>query len=227
MSQSESQFEVHEAARNGNIQEVTSLLSHSPSRVYVIDEDGRTPLHWACTMNNVELIRAIIPFIKKDLDELVDSSGWTPVHIVSALGNDEALTIFMNTEPQPDINLATLSGTTALHLAVSKGHISTVKLILTEFKARVNVRDKRGCSSLHRAAASGNEVLVRLLVENKAAINATDKDGWTPLHHAFAEGQNSTGLLLIELGADITIENSEGETAGAVAIDEEIRKRFK
>lgn len=219
-------FEIHEAAKNNDISTVSALLTQTPNGIYQLDNDGRTPLHWACSMNNTAVIEEMLRFCKKDIDDLVDSSGWTPVHIVAALGNNEALQLFMNMDPKPDINLATNSGTTSIHLAVSKGHISTVQALLQQYKARVNVRDKRGCSALHRAAAIGNDELVKLLVSKNAAINATDRDGWTPLHHAFAEGQNSTGLLLIELGADQTIENNEGSTAGSVAIDEEIRKKY-
>lgn len=220
-------FALHEAAKNGNLNTITALLTESQSEIYALDNEERTPLHWACTMNNSDMIKAMLPFYKRGLDEMVDVSGWSPVHIVSSLGNDDVLLLFMATEPTPDINLATNSGTTALHLAVSKGHISTVKSIVTDYKPRVNIRDKRGCSALHRAAASGNDTLVKFLVDHKAAINATDCDGWTPLHHAFAEGQNGTGLLLIDMGADSAIESSHGETAGAVALDEEIRQKYK
>lgn len=172
------------------------------------------------------MIQMMLPFVKKDLDDMVDESGWTPVHIVCAVGNNEALGLFMAKEPIPDINLATGQGTTALHLAVSKGHVEVVKLILESYKGKVNVRDKRGLSALHRAAAAGNNALVRLLVAKKAAINATDKEGWTPLHHAWAEGHDGTGMILLELGADDRVEDLEGQTAGMVAIDEEIRKKY-
>ena len=46
------------------------------------------------------------------------------------------------------------------------------------------------------------------------------------MHHAFAEGHNGTGRVLVELGADTRIESRDGETAGAVALDDEIRKMY-
>ncbi|GEQ72265.1 hypothetical protein JCM33374_g5952 [Metschnikowia sp. JCM 33374] len=220
-------FTIHEAAREDKVLTVQNLVRESPQLAIMKDEDSRTPLHWACTMNNERIIEILLPYVKVDLDELVDDSGWTPVHIVAALGNLKVLKKFMERDPRPDIDLATNTGATGLHLAVSKNHYDLVSELIHTYKCSVRAKDRKGYTALHRAAAIGSQPLIRMLVEAKANINATDQDGWTPLHHALAEGHGDVGVLLVSLGADPSAETGAGETPADVATDDNVRKFFE
>lgn len=221
-----SEFPLHQAARDDKPLTVEGLLAERPVLAIQKDDDSRTPLHWACTMNNERIIDILLPYIKIDIDELVDESGWSPLHIAAAVGNQNIVDKLMALKPTPDIDLATSNGTTALHLATSKNHYDLVKKLISQYKCSVRVKDKKGITALHRAAAIGSQPLVKLLVEAKASVNAKDKDGWTPLHHALAEGHGDIGSLLVQLGADAEAETNQGEKAEDVACNESVKKFY-
>jgi ankyrin repeat protein len=65
---------------------------------------------------------------------------------------------------------------------------------------------------LHKAAGSGSEGTVRLLVEKGADVTATDKNGVTVLHEAAGSGREGTVRLLIDKGADARATDKNGET---------------
>lgn len=222
------EYYVHALAREGNIEAVVGALAKERKLLLQKDEDERTPLHWACTSNNTEMVKQMMQFAQNvDLDDLTDASGWTPVHIAAALGNEELVGLFLRHSPVPDVSLATSQGTTALHLATSKNHYEVVKQLVGA-KVNVNVQDKRGQSALHRAASVGSQPIVKALVqEGKARVNVADKDGWTPLHHALAEGHGDVGALLVQLGADPTAVDSDGNTAEKVAVDAKVATYFR
>lgn len=220
-------YTIHAAARENKALLVQSLVEENPKLAVLLDEDLRTPLHWACTMNNPKIVDILLPYVKADLDELVDGSGWTPVHIMAALGNVEVLRKFMQRDPKPDIDLPTNTGATCLHLAVSKNHYDLVAELVRTYKCSVRVKDKQGYTALHRAAAIGSQPLIRILAEAKVNLNATDRDGWTAVHHALAEGHGDVGVLLVLLGANAKAETSSGETPAAVASDENVRKFYE
>lgn len=220
-------YAIHEAAQNDKPLTVQGLLSENPKLAISKDQDSRTPLHCACSLNNEKIIDIILPYVNVDIDDLVDDAGWTPLHIVSAIGNRSVLKKLMAKDPRPDINLPTGTGVTPLHLAVSKNHYDYVKDLLDDYRCSVSVKDNKGQTALHRAAAIGSQPIIRLLAAAKANVNAKDRDGWTPLHHALAEGHADAGALLVLLGADPLIESNAGERPAAVAVNEQVRKYFE
>ncbi|KAI5948683.1 NAS6 [Candida theae] len=231
---SSDKFPIHTAIKEGNFNLAKQLISQqSPNKSTLVkDDDDRTPLHWAVSIDNAELVQFIVEHLPKgtDIDELVDGSGWTPLHINSSIGNIEILNILIHTDPQPDINLPTNQGTTALHLTVSKNHVRYASVLIDEMGANCRVKDKKGYTPLHRASSIGSIGILKLLINSPKGVNvnAKDNDGWTSLHHALAEGHGDAAVFLVnEGGADINAENNEGQTPIQVAVDEKVAKYFK
>ena len=55
-------------------------VMHSLHVIYSFDlQDGRTPLHWACTSGSLEIVRYLLD--QKVEVDAKDSAGWTPLHI--------------------------------------------------------------------------------------------------------------------------------------------------
>ena len=53
-----------------------------------------------------------------------------------------------------------------------EGHLDVVRVLISEFKADVNVQDISGVTPLHKAASRGNLGVVRVLIsEFKADVN--------------------------------------------------------
>lgn len=219
------QFVIHDAIKQNNTNLAKHLIDEFPKELYLPDDDERTPLHWACSFNNVELVDYIL--LKKsdvDIDELADASGWTPLHIVSSLGNIEIFNRLL--ELNPDLNEVTNQGTTCLHLAISKNNFAIVEK-LVDSKANCKKKDKKGYTPLHRAASIGSIPIVKLLCEKgNINVNARDNDGWTALHHALAEGHGDVAVLLASLGANSLIKSDAGELPIDVAVDDKVKTYY-
>ncbi|RLV89328.1 putative 26S proteasome regulatory subunit p28 [Spathaspora sp. JA1] len=220
------QFVIHDAIKEGNTNLAKSLIDQFPKEIYLTDDDNRTTLHWACSLNNQTIVEYILSKKQVDIDDLVDLSGWTPLHIISSIGNIEIFQKLLTIDPKPDLNLQTNQGTTCLHLAISKNNYEIVKS-LVENGASCRVKDKKGYTPLHRASAIGSIPIVKLLMDKgKVNVNAKDNDGWTSLHHALAEGHGDVAVLLVSLGADAKIENNQQELPIDIAVDDKVKKYF-
>lgn len=223
MTEKPNKYLLHDSIKSGKLLIATQLIDENPSLNLLADEDGRYPIHWACSMNNSDLVKKLISKGNIDVDEMVDSSGWLALHIVSSIGNDEILDQLMATKPTPDVDLKTNQGTTALHLSISKKNIPVVKKLIIEYKCKVNTKDKNGYTPLMRACSNGLVSVVILLNEHRVNLNSTDNDGWTGLHHALAEGHGDAAKLLIELGAHTDIKNQQDELPIDVVVDDRVK----
>ncbi|KAK5103666.1 putative ankyrin-repeat protein [Lithohypha guttulata] len=219
-------YPLHTAARLTQTQVLESLLSTSPKLTLKADEDGRLPLHWACTTASLPTITAILDATpKRGFDpDVQDSSGWTPLMIASSLRDDAGLpTINLLLARDAEVKIASNTGGTALHFATSKQNIDTVKRLL-DAGATARVKDKRGQLPLHRAAAVGNVPLVKLLLERgKSPVDATDVDGLTALHHAISEGHGVVAVELLKHGADSSKKDGDDRLAIDCAPDATVR----
>ena len=228
----ENKYLVHEAIRENKTQLAKQLIDENAKLILTKDEDERTPLHWACSQNNLEMVeyllkpRAAIAAI--EVDDMVDASGWTPVHISASLGNVGILDAFLKSDSDIDINLTTNQGTTALHLAASKNRSNVVRMLVVDHKCSCRIKDNKGSTALHRAASIGSQPIVELLAgPGKANLNVKDIDGWTALHHALAEGHGDVAVKLVQLGADPSVVNDEGLKPIQVSVDEKVGRFFQ
>ena len=95
------------------------------------------------------------------------------------------------------VNATTTSGQTIMHFVASKGNLDLArKLVSRKSPASTRVRDSRGQYPIHRAAAAGWTMMVKLLLERRSPIDATDSAGYTALHHAVAEGHGEFATRL-------------------------------
>ena len=90
-------------------------------------------------------------------------------------------------------------GETPLHKAAERGHLDVVRVLVSEFKANVNVLgssgDMKGDAPLHKAAAEGHLDVVRVLIsEFKADVNICGSRNETPLVRAADWGGGATWI---------------------------------
>ncbi|KAH8921576.1 ankyrin [Atractiella rhizophila] len=192
---------------------IRPLLEESTSELYSKDEDGRTPLHYACSnarFDNVQLFLEVAEREErvKELLEIKDDVGWTALHCAASAGGSEVVSELLAAGSDP--NATTHRGQTALHYAASKGHLSIGRSLLSK-GADVNARDSANQIALHRASSAGATPFVQLLIANKTRLNLADRAGNTPLHLAVESGHAETAVALIEGGADRDRTNSEGQ----------------
>ncbi|KAL8739052.1 MAG: hypothetical protein Q9181_000234 [Wetmoreana brouardii] len=213
-------FAIHEAAREGKLGDVESLLNANPRSATRRDNDDRLPIHWALSNNHQAIVELLVS--RKDFDpDVQDGSGWTPLMIASSLKDGEGL-INLLLSKDADVNVKNFNGQTALHFCASKNNLDTARKLISH-KASARVKDKREQLPLHRAAAVGSVPMVNLLLENRSPLNATDINGYTALHHAIAEGHGDTALVLLKAGAETDKQDADGHLAIDLAPDTKVK----
>ncbi|KAF7946826.1 uncharacterized protein EAE97_004075 [Botrytis byssoidea] len=97
----------------------------------------------------------------------------------------------------------------AIREAISKDHISILKLLLTKSYG-INVEDGEGRTPLFWAIDSRHENMINLLLDWGANIELKDKYGCTPLMYATFQGPYLSNVkTLLDRGADIDAKNIE------------------
>ena len=117
-----------------------------------------------------------------------------------------------------------LLGQTPLHVAVEKGFVGVVRVLVEGMKVDVDITDAAGWTALHWACAARRELaeasveMAKILVDAGAQVGAVTKDkGDSALHFAAANGHVECVKLLVEQGANVNRANDEDATPVHVA----------
>jgi serine/threonine-protein phosphatase 6 regulatory ankyrin repeat subunit B len=132
---------IHDAAKNGRLENLKVLLAENPDLVSSKDSDGWTPLHWAAREGNNDIAEFVLTN-KADVNAQNDE-GWTPLHVAILMGQKDIQQLLLqhggqDLMPQAiaprDTNIATAEAVldTAIHDAASEGNLACVKELLSE-----------------------------------------------------------------------------------------------
>jgi ankyrin repeat protein len=89
-----------------------------------------------------------------------------------------------------------------------------VAAILLKHGGRVDIRDARNQSALHKTIERHDKVAidqVEFLLEHGADVNAQRDDLWTPLHLALHAGELTVARMLLDRQADVNARNNDGQ----------------
>jgi ankyrin repeat protein len=206
--------EIHQAAAKGEISIVKSLLAADAKLINSLDNYNRTPLHWACRIDNIELVRLLIEQ-GSDLNRM-DMNGIAPIHSLASRGFVKAAELLI--ERGANINIQDKFGlVTPLHMASIAGHYQMV-VLLTEKGADANITDKSEKTILHSATQNNQlKVIEYIISEYPNLLNTQDFDGNTALHLAVSKGFMEVADLLISNGINVNTRNTIGQTAYNIA----------
>ncbi len=87
-------FEIHDAARDGDLAKVKALLQGNPDLVYSKDSNGRTPLHCAALAGQKDIAELLL--VNKADVVVTDSNGWTPLALAVNGGNNDVLKLLFD-----------------------------------------------------------------------------------------------------------------------------------
>jgi ankyrin repeat protein len=178
---------LHLAIINSNLA-LAKLLLENDSVANTQDDDGNTPLHYATTVDSVQLLLEV----GKANPNIPNNVGYCALHIAAQKRDHESVQLLLHHSAN-------------VNIADNKKWLTPLHLIAQE-------------SSFDSDHSSGESILhiARKLCSGTGAdVNYQDRSGNTPLHHATVLTQQYAGELiniLLKRGANPNITNSRGQT---------------
>jgi len=166
------------------------------------DAHGRTALLLAVQGGDTDLARYLIGR-GADLNTEADNHD-TPWLLAGALGRTEMLAAMLDTG-KVDYAKRNRYGGNALIPACERGHVETVRLLLSRSKIDVNHVNNLGWTALLEAVILSDGgprhiEIVRLLLAAGADPNIADNDGVTPLQHARDRRYDAIAAMIRDAG---------------------------
>ena len=213
---------IHDAAKGKDLGRLRELLDKDPALLNLRDENGKTPLLWACRGESPETVAFLLG---RGADvTLSDDGGFTPLHASSA--RDDVASMRLLLEKGSDPNARDLEGRSPLNLAAASGALSAVRLLI-ENKADLESRDSRGRTPLITAARErGGVAEVKALLDAGANMEAVDKGEDSALVLAAWRGKADVVDLLLDRGAQTPATGPVGETLLNFAVTRGLERLF-
>lgn len=190
---------LHEAAALGDPMIVGDLIKNG-APLDDKDSGGRTPLLIAVANDRTAAALALIAAGANINAQATNKD--TPWLLAGASGRTEILAAMI--PKGPDLSIRNRYGGNALIPACERGHVDTVKLLLTT-RIDLDHVNNLGWTCLLEAVILGDgglahQKIVQMLLAANANPNLADSEGTTPLAHARARGQSEIATLLEEVG---------------------------
>ncbi len=200
--------EIHVAARGGNLDQVSALLTAAPESIDLADNKGQTPLHLAVIGNHTRTARHLIQ--QGAALDIKDNSGATPLFIALDRGRNGVANLLLR--EGADYRKI---GDRTLHMAARVGNSEAVRLLL-EQGAPVNAR-YRGETPLTLAVDRSKTATVKVLITGGADPNAMLAEELPVLCWAAVNGLYEIASILLEHGADPNAQDQFNHSASWLA----------
>ncbi|KAK3404680.1 hypothetical protein EUGRSUZ_K00989 [Eucalyptus grandis] len=190
------------------------ILDRLPKLLHVKGEDGRTPLHSAASVGNVEAVQLLLRKCRY-LALQTDKNGYYPIHIACEGDKVKIIPELLKIWP----NLAEMKnkkGQNILHVAAKVGKNNTVQCILKEcsdpvIKNLVNSKDDDGNTPLHLASMYNHcHVMLSLVRDKRSNVKLLNNDQKTALDVAKNPETWSSPLLAGAILIVAGVPQSEG-----------------
>lgn len=200
---------LHQAAAQGTEEMVQALLSCGAD-TQALDEEARTPLHWATRNSSVRAFKAVLKqYLRAGGDiNARDVSGMTVISWAAFHGRAPTIDLLLKNGANP--SMADFEGKTCQHWAV---HRSSNAALTACVGAELHL-DSKGRTACHVAAEKGCANAAMFLLERfPQSRDQTDRNGRTPLHWAAACNHSAVVKILLDKGADTLAVDTQGLTA--------------
>jgi len=184
---------IVEAAKNGDLQTVKTILAQDLSKLNATDEDNYTSLHWACIRTHWDVAEYLI---EKGADlNVVGGDGGTQINW--AVHHDNVDIIKLLVEKGAKLNIQNQWGMTELHTAIWRGCINVVEYLL-DHGSDPTIKTNEGWTAMHYAFRSGHDNVIEMLKERGLSTDVKDNQGRIPRNLYFKK-PNPIGMSNNEL----------------------------
>uniref|UniRef100_A0A8C6J6L8 Transient receptor potential cation channel subfamily A member 1 n=1 Tax=Melopsittacus undulatus TaxID=13146 RepID=A0A8C6J6L8_MELUD len=176
-------------------------MEHIKNLVVDEDNEGCTPLHYACrqgvTLSVNNLLSLNVSIYSKSRDKK------SPLHFAASYGRiNTCQRLIRDMKDTRLLNEGDKKGMTPLHLAAQNGHEKVVQFLLK--RGALFLCDYKGWTALHHAAFGGYTRTMQIILDtNVKCTDRVDEEGNTALHLAAREGHAKAVRLLLDYGAKI------------------------
>ncbi|XP_048363786.1 transient receptor potential cation channel subfamily A member 1 [Sphaerodactylus townsendi] len=182
-------------------------MKHIKDLVTEEDNEGCTPLHYACrqgvplSVNN--LLDLNVSIYSKSRDKK------SPLHFAASYGRfNTCQRLLRDMIDTRLLNEGDKKGMTPLHLAAQNGHEKVVQFLLK--RGALFLCDFKGWTALHHAAFGGYTRTMQIILDtNVKSTDKVDEDGNTALHLAANEGHAKAVKMLLDAGAKIVLNKTD------------------
>uniref|UniRef100_A0A9L0KIH5 Ankyrin repeat domain 55 n=1 Tax=Equus asinus TaxID=9793 RepID=A0A9L0KIH5_EQUAS len=233
---------VYQAASNGDVNALTSVIREDPSILECCDSEGCTPLMHAVSGRQVDTVKLLLKMGANI--NMQDAYGRTSLCLATYLGWLEGCVSLLRNgakhnipdkngrlplhaaTAEPDVRLLTVlvqqSNLSEInHQDNESGNRILCSIILSHHQgpAIINYDDESGKTCVHIAAAAGFcDIINELARVPECNLQALDVDDRTPLHWAAAAGKADCVQSLLELGIDSNLRDINESTPLAYAL---------
>jgi ankyrin repeat protein len=205
--------DIHDAAAEGDLAKVKSLLLENPALISTTDSSGITLLNIATDHENKDMVELLLAHNadvngKNDQDETpLEHMAAVPSLVFSFAGHGNSASTREVPSDQSSITIAELLIAHGASLNVDASRAAKAPLLRA-----CKVKDWRLAQLLIRKGASTNIAMPQTeLNPFLSELQFPDK-GWTPLHYAAAYDSAVVATLLIAHKAQVNAKGSLGET---------------
>lgn len=226
---------IFEYINLNNKNKVVELLSTNDKSWEYTDSEGLTPLYKAVQLESIEMVAAIIKFLKSQLSDLEfikhinhkSEKGLYLVHEAVLKGDLDTFVLLM--ENGADVGVLTKHGLNNLHVACHTDQVNLVVYLVEILKFNASEPDYRASLPLHWACYFGSENCAKYLLTkiDEKTINAQDIDGFTYLHLAVLIDRISLIKYLLINGINYELKDNKGRTALDLAKEKHLEESVK
>ncbi|PIK39708.1 putative ankyrin-3 [Apostichopus japonicus] len=184
----------------GNVVLLKFLISEG-AQVNVLDNLGRSPLHWAVIQGHTSTAETLLCYNVDEVIDLDDRFQHRPIHYAIRTCRSDVAQLLVNNNCKLDDEEA--MGDSMLIYAVKNGDRPMCELMLRHCK-NANDVDLQGWTALHHAVQRGDPGICQLLLTKSSTKNMPDHEHrQTPIYVAVSLCQIEIVTLLLEHGVKL------------------------